>query len=123
MEGNTPLSGKNIISNTFIAQVLDEEAKNIIQAQDRVLSANNPASKNLIIASRSYSISGTTMQFTHAMQQRFIDMKRINGIKKKAVPVHNKIIYKHFNNIIAELKFGFTDDVQKLIANQHNIQL
>ncbi|MFC0605886.1 hypothetical protein [Winogradskyella pulchriflava] len=123
MEGNTPLSGKNIISNIFIAQVLDEEAKNIIQAQDRVLSAKNPDSKNLIIASRSYTVTGTTLQFTHAMQQRFIDMKTINGIKRKPIPVHNKVIYTHFNNIIAKTKYGLTESVQNLIANQHNIQL
>jgi hypothetical protein len=120
---NNALSGNNLIKDTYIQHVLQQSAKDIIVAQDRVLSAANPKNKNNIIASRRYSVSGTTLDFAHAMSQRFIDMRRISGAKKKAIPVHNKVIYKEFSNIIAQLKFGLTDDVKNLIANQYNINM
>ena len=117
------LSGNNIITQKFIERVLGDEAKNIVEAQNRVLSSKNPKSKDLIISSRTYQVSQGSLEFTHAKQQRFIDMKRLGGRKKKAVPVHNKPLFGHFNNIIAELKFGFTDSVQSLIANEYNINM
>lgn len=120
---NNALSGKNLIKDTYIQHVLQQSAKDIIAAQDRVLSAANPSEKNNIIAKRRYAVSGTNLQFTHALTQRFIDMRRIAGRKHKPIAVHNKVIYKEFNNIIAELKFGFTDDVKNLIANQYNINM
>ena len=116
------LSGNNILTTKFIERVLNDEAKNIVAAQNKVLNARNSNSKNLIISSRTYQVSQGSLEFTHAMQQRFIDMKRLGGRKKKPVQVHNKILYAHFNNIIASLKFGFTDDVKNLIANEYNIQ-
>lgn len=117
------LTANSIITDIFITRVLQDEAKSIVEAQNRVLNAKNPKSKDLIIASRTYHVSQNSLEFTHALQQRFIDMKRIGGRKKKPVPLHNKVLYGHLNNIIAQLKFGFTDDVKNLIANEYNIHL
>jgi hypothetical protein len=50
-------------------------------------------------------------------------MKRIKGKGQKPVPVHNKIIWGHFNNIIFKLAYGFTEDVKQSIARNYQIEL
>ncbi|WP_422105592.1 hypothetical protein [Winogradskyella sp.] len=120
---NNALSGRNLITNIYIQRVLGQSAKDIIEAQNRVLSSANPKEKKNIIASRRYVVSGTQLNFTHSKQQRFIDMRRVAGRKRKSIPLHNKVIYKEFSNIIAQIKFGLTEDVQYLIANEYNLHM
>jgi hypothetical protein len=46
-------------------------------------------------------------------KHRFVDMKTIQTDKgkkkKKNHPIYNKIIWEHYNNVIRELSFGFTE--------------
>ena len=113
----------NIIEQKYIDRVLKQEANNIVNAQNRVLSRYDPSSKNLIISKRRFTVNGNNLEFVHSLQQRFIDMKRIRGRDKLSIPIHNKVFYGHFNNIINKLAFGLTDDVKELIAQEHNIKL
>jgi hypothetical protein len=123
--GNSTSGNSNsIIEQKYIERILNQDAASIIEDQNRVLARYNPTTKQNIISKRRFTVKGSNnLEFTHAMGQRFIDMKRIRGQKTKVVPVHNKIIYTHFNNIINQLAFGLTDDVRQMIAKEYNIQL
>lgn len=116
-------SGNNLIKEKYIQRVLKQEATNIVQAQNRVASRYNLSGDNALKQKRSFTVTGTKMEMTHAKHQRFIDMKRLRGRKQKPVPIHNKVIYGHFNNIINKLAYGLTQDVVNLIAQEHKIEL
>lgn len=118
--GNTT---NNIIEQKYIARVLTDEASNMYTAQNRILAKFKPNSTDIILSKRSFQVQGTTGVFTHAMVQRFVDMKYIRGRSKLAIPVHNKILYGHFNNIIYRLSFGLTDDIKAMIAKEYNIEM
>ncbi|TXE18632.1 hypothetical protein ES692_06195 [Psychroserpens burtonensis] len=117
-------NSNSIIEQKYIERVLSREAASIIEDQNRVLARFNPSGKQSIISKRRYTIKGSTnLEFTHAMSQRFIDMRRLRGQKKTPIPIHNKIIYTHFNNIINQMAFGLTDDIRQMIAKEYNIEL
>ena len=101
------------LEKRFIAQVLQEESQEIIEAQDKIFSRFNSSDwKN----NRSFDVKGTTLEVTHLPKHRFVDMKtrntRAGKIKKRNYPVHNSIMYGHANNIVRGISFGFTEQVK-----------
>ncbi len=115
-------NNKRIIENHYISRVLKEEASNIAESQDRIISRFSVMDTiPEIKRSRSFVVVGNELQATHALQQRFIDMRRRGGLAQKSVPIHNKIIYSHFNSLIRKLAYGFTQDIRTQIANEFNI--
>lgn len=106
-------SGDTSLEKRFIAQVLQEEAKEITAEQDKIFSRfNNTDWKN----NRSFEVKGTTLEEKHLPKHRFVDMKtretRAGKIKKRNYPVHNKIMYGHANNIVRGISYGFTEQVK-----------
>ncbi|KAB8156129.1 hypothetical protein EZY14_002620 [Kordia sp. TARA_039_SRF] len=113
---------QSVISNIYIKQVLNREAENLIQEQRRIVNAGNALGAAVILQKQSYTVANNTLTVTHAKQQRFIDMKVLRGYKRKPIKVHNTPIYNYYNYIINELRFGLTDDIKQMIAQEHNIQ-
>lgn len=117
---------KGIIEGRFITAVLNDQAKSIIsdsRAEMRRRNFDNPKWLKNNIKSDKNTLSYDTIAPT-----RFTDMKtRIvkkgysRGTKKvppgkkrkKANPVHNRIIWRHKKFIIRTLSFGFTDEVKE----------
>ena len=104
---------ESALEKRFIAQVLEEEAKEIAEAQDKIFSRFKSTDwKN----NRSFNVKGTTLEETHLPKHRFVDMKtrntRAGKIKKRNYPVHNSIMYGHANNIVRGISFGFTEQVK-----------
>lgn len=113
----------NRIEQKYIERVLKEEATNILRAQDKVIARRNVRREVPEIGRRTFTISNGQATFTHPLRQRFIDMKYRKGERQKAVPIHNKIVYSHFNKIVRRMAFGLTDDVRQLIANEYNQEI
>jgi len=113
---------KSILERRYISKTLSTNAKNLEAAQDRLFSKFNFKNNN-ISSRRSFIVTENTLEFTHLMKERFIDMKRNNGQKKKNYPIHNKIVIGYFNNIIYQLQFGFTQAVKKQVAQELNIEI
>lgn len=64
------------------------------------------------------SVSGNTLTITHPLHKRFLDMKtkqRDGQLRKKKYPIHNKIIFGHYNDIAYKLMYGFTEEVARNI--------
>ncbi|TQI72290.1 hypothetical protein JM79_3248 [Gramella sp. Hel_I_59] len=117
-------NGDNLIKKAFIEKVLNEEAENMKNAQDRILSNLTSTQKiDLIEFSRKYTVTDATLHHEHHIQQRFIDMKRTRYGKQKPVKIHNSIIYGHFNNIIFKLKYNLTEQIRAQLGKDLNIEL
>ena len=114
---------KKFIEGKYIERVLNDESTEIYRAQERLISRFNVTKSIPEITQRKFSVVGTRMEFTHPLRQRFIDMRRIRGGRQRPVPLHNKVIYNHFNRIINKLAYGFTEDIKNAIGKEYNIQL
>ncbi len=112
-----------IIEQKYIERVLREESTNIMEAQDRLISRHRLTRKIPEITRRRFTVSANRAEFVHPLRQRFIDMRRSRGIKGRSIPIHNKIIYGHFNDVIGRIAYGFTQDIVNEIANEYQIQL
>lgn len=100
----------------FIRKVSQDMSNDIDQAQKAYMSSRGFESENWY-SGRGFVASDTGMEMYHLKKHRFVDMKTRTSKKgtnrKKAHPVHNRIIWGHYNNLIKELHFGFTHAVQE----------
>ncbi|WP_074406623.1 hypothetical protein [Aquimarina megaterium] len=115
-------SNANIITDHYIHEVLESAAEEIHDQQSRVIANANSNYQDLLDL-RSYTISSGTLTLTHALRERFVDMKRIKGKSQKSLEVHNQIIWSQFNVIIGKLRYGFTQDIRNSIAGKFNIDM
>lgn len=113
---------KSILERRYIDQVLDEEAKNIISAQNR-LDRKFGFKTNQVGYGRSARVSGNILTLQHNIVERFVDMRKIRGKKKQYHSIHNRVIFGHFNNIIDKLQFGFSQSVKAQLSQQINIEI
>lgn len=105
-----------ILQGRFIRSVSQDTTKDIDQAQRKVMSGRG-FENNDWYSGRSFIATETGFEYTHLKKHRFVDMKirtskKRGRIKKRSHPIHNRIIYGHYNNIIKEMHFGFTEAVK-----------
>lgn len=105
-----------ILEGRFIKRVLTTAAQDIDKAQVRYMHGagfDNPD----WFSGRSFEPSESALEYVQRKKHRFVDMKfiskRMARFKKKSHPIYNKIMYGHYNNIVRELKYGFTDAVKE----------
>lgn len=107
---------EEILKGRFIKRVFAETAKDIDKAQSKYISGHGFS--NPIFQDREFVADNNSLQYTHAKALRFVDMKTRQSkqkgkVRKKAHPIHNKIIYGNYNNIVKELSFGFTQAIKE----------
>ena len=109
-----------ILEGRFIRRVLQDTSKDIDQAQRAYISGRG-FENNDWNSKRGFTVTQNEMGYTHLKKHRFVDMKTRTSKKgknrKKSHPIHNKIIWGHYNNVIKELHFGFTNAVQEELRN------
>ena len=112
-----------ILQGRFIRRVLGDTSKDIDKAQRSYMSGRG-FENNDWYSGRGFVVSENTLGYTHLKKHRFVDMKtrtRKKGRnKKKSHPVHNRIIWGHYNNVIKELHFGFTNAVKEELRNMQD---
>lgn len=105
-----------ILEGRFIRRVLQDTAKDIDQAQQRYISGRGFEGEDWN-SGRGFTVNENELGYTHLKKHRFIDMKSRMSSKgkkrKKSHPIHNRIIWGHYNNVIKELHFGFTHAVKE----------
>ena len=98
-----------------MSRILREEGQNIEQAKLKAVSAFT--SRNNFAAR--YTNDETKLIMTHPIELRFIDMKtrqtKEGKIRKKAHPVHNKIVMGHANNIVRRGSFEYTSAMKETL--------
>ena len=107
---------ENVLKGRFVKRVFQESVKDIDRAQVMYMRGHGFDSVEWYTG-RSFVSSKTALEYTQMLKHRFVDMKTRNTkkgkIRKKAHPIHNKVIYGHYNNIIRELSFGFTEAIKE----------
>jgi hypothetical protein len=105
-----------ILEGRFIRRVMQDSSKDIDQAQRKYMSSRGFENEDWY-SGRGFTVTENGLDYTHLKKHRFVDMKTRNTKKgkqrKKAHPIHNRIIWGHYNNIIKELHFGFTNAVKE----------
>ena len=109
-----------ILEGRFIRRVLQDTSKEIDQAQRAYISGRG-FENNDWNTKRGFTVTENEMGYTHLKKHRFVDMKTRTSKKgknrKKSHPIHNKIIWGHYNNVIKELHFGFTNAIKEELRN------
>ena len=105
-----------ILEGRFIRKVSQTMAHDLDLAQSNFMSSRGFESEDWY-SGRGFVATESGLDYSHLKKHRFVDMKTRTskkGIKrKKAHPVHNRIIWGHYNNLIKELHFGFTAAVKE----------
>lgn len=105
-----------ILQNRFIRRVFSETGKDIDKAQTDFMSSRG-FEKAEWFSGRSFNATDNSLDIEVLKIHRFVDMKTITSKagkhRKKAQPVYNRIIWGHYNNVIRELAFGFTEAVKQ----------
>lgn len=111
---------QQILERRFIRRVLQDSSKDIDRAQQSYMSGRG-FENNDWYSGRSFVVTENELGYTHLKKHRFVDMRtrtsKQGKKRKKSHPVHNKIIWGHYNNIIKELHFGFTNAVKEELRN------
>jgi U3 small nucleolar ribonucleoprotein component len=109
----------DILKRRFIQKVFREASKDIDKAQTTLMDSRGFEEAEWYTG-RSFIINDNELEYTHLKKHRFVDMKTRktkDGIKrKKSHPVHNKIIWGHYNDIIKQLHFGFVQSVKEELS-------
>lgn len=109
-----------ILEGRFIRRVLQDTSKDIDKAQRSYISGRG-FENSAWNSGRSFTVTQNELGYTHLKKHRFVDMKTRTSSKgktrKKSHPIHNKIIWGHYNNVIKELHFGFTNAIKEELRN------
>ena len=124
---------RGILERKFVNQVLNHEGNELVRAHKREIQSRLKQHSGKTLSSvqklvQNNGEAGGTLAIQHQKRQRFLDMKTRtlkSGItkRKKAYPVHNKIIFGHLNNVIRQLKYGFTEAIQEKMKRNQTIEL
>ena len=110
----------DIIERRFIKKTLQDVGKDIDKAQRNYMSSRG-FENNDWFSDRGFKVSDGEMEYTHLKKHRFVDMKTRtskSGTKRKTSrPIDNKIIWGHYDNVIKELHFGFTNAINEELRN------
>lgn len=109
-------STDDILKGRFIRQVLARESKEIDTAQQKYMTSRGFENENWY-SGRAFSVTNDQMDLVHLKKHRFVDMKTImtktGTHRKRPHQIHNRILWGHYNNIIREMAFGFTQAVKE----------
>jgi len=112
-----------VLKGQFVKMVLEENARDI----DNAIQQKTAGFNSLFWKDRNFSVKGTTLEYSHRKEFRFLDMKtrktKSGIINKKHYSIHNKPIFGHLNNIIRELHFGFTEAIKQEISQLDNTNI
>lgn len=104
-----------ILKGRFSKRVFSDSAADIDKAQTKYMSSRGFESPEW--NDRTFTTSSSALVVQHLGRHRFVDMKTRNTQKgkkrKRNHAIHNRIMFGYYNNIIRELKYGYTDAVKE----------
>ena len=110
-----------ILEKRYIRQVLADEGANINQQKMRAM--RRFAFRSAGLYTLHSNADDSTLKHKHPQRHRFIDMKirqkEGRQQKKRAYPIHNRILFGHANNVVRRLSFGFTEDIKNMMQQIH----
>jgi len=123
---------RGILERKFVKQVLQHEGHELVRAHQReIRSRLEQHSGKTLSTLKSWVHSNANasgeLNVQHLKRQRFLDMKTRTTkaglkVRKKQFPIHNRIVFGHLNNVIRQLKFGFTEAIQEQLKQDQKIE-
>ncbi len=111
--------GNEILKGRFVRKVLQENARDLDQATFKKMKERGFKTPDFFTG-RTFSVSDIEMKYEHFAKHRFVDMRtrETKGTrkKKKSHPIHNRIVWGHYNNVVRELAFGFTQEIKNELS-------
>ena len=95
----------------FIQDTLSKEGRKMLEYQSKQIGSVLNSRTGRLLNSRSTRASSDRLVFEHPIYERYLDMKRISGKKKKSRKIHNRYVFGAFSSIAERLMYGFTDEV------------
>ena len=112
-----------ILENRFMRRVLQDTGKDIDQAQTKYMTSRG-FDQDKWYSGRSFNTTDNSLDMEVLKVHRFVDMKsrvtKAGKKNKKSHPVYNRIVWGHYNNIIKEMHFGFTEAVKQELRQLGN---
>jgi len=106
----------DVLEGRFIRRTMQAAATDINVAQVKYMGSHGFSNPNWITG-RTFNATENALNYAQFLKHRFVDMKKISKkmkqYKKKSHPIYNRIIWGHYNNIIRELSFGFTEAIKE----------
>ena len=108
----------DVLEGRFVRRVLSSASADINLAQVKYMDSHGMGASDLK-SSRSFAASESALVYTQRLKHRFVDMKHMTSgktkkrVRRKNHPIYNKITMGYYNNIVRELKFGYTDAVKE----------
>ncbi|AZA93045.1 Uncharacterised protein [Chryseobacterium nakagawai] len=113
--------GERMIFNAFINRTLQAHSKKIYEQQQK----NMPPFSDKSYEKRTFAINDNSLIYSHKGILRLMDMKRISYpnsnkkyIQKRIYPTYNKVFTAHYNAIMKNLAYNFTDDIISELKNE-----
>lgn len=116
------------VKERFIKQTLESEGQRMLRAQGLAMEESlrfhtrETYGRRHITVSEGDEMSGT-LTFTHTVQERFLDLRRLRhgsseSKRPKSRQIHNRFVMGMYNSIARELMYGFTEDVAARIREE-----
>lgn len=103
----------DILKGRFSKRVFTDTAADIDKAQKKFMNSRGFESPQWF--DNTFQTSSSALVVQHLARHRFVDIKtrrtKTGKKRKKNHAIHNRIMFGHYNNIIRELKYGYTDAV------------
>lgn len=109
------------VKERFIKETLESQGQRMLRAQGQAMEealrfhTRETYGRRHITVTEGGELSGT-LTFTHTVQERFLDLRRLRhgsteSKRPKSRQIHNRFVMGTYNAIARELMYGFTEDV------------
>lgn len=100
----------------FIAQTLEKAGADMMVRQGSAIATSTGERSGRLLSERSIEVATGDgaegrLTFSHPIYERFLDMRRLGGIKHKRRRIHNRFVFGMYSSIAARLMYGFTREV------------
>ena len=116
------------VRERFIRETLQSEGERMLRRQGAAMEESLRFHTSQTFLRRSITVTeGTemsgTLAFTHTVQERFLDMRRLrHGSEQSRRPagrkIHNRFVMSMYNAVANELMYGLTKDVAARIRSE-----
>lgn len=116
------------VKERFIKETLESQGQRMLRAQGAAMEealrfhTRETYGRRHIAVTEGGELSGT-LTFTHTVQERFLDLRRLRhgsteSKRPKSRQIHNRFVMGTYNAIARELMYGFTEDVSARMRSE-----
>lgn len=103
------------VRSRFVADILQEEGATMLGSQEAAIRKNTQSHSGHLLGRRRVTVEAGSdasgkLTLHHVDYERFLDMRRIHGAKRRRRKIHNRFIFGAYSSIAKRLMTELTDD-------------